>query len=125
VVWESKAEEWSNGGGVSRLKNGAFTIYTTADGLGSNALRGIWKGRDGSMWFGTTVGVSRLKGGHFSTYRTTDGLLSDHIKSLYVDSKGTVWVGTYGGLNKFEDGHFTRSYIVKGGLASNNQESLP
>src|SRR5579863_2518720 len=42
----------TNGRGLVHLKNGAFTIYTTKEGLSDNTIRTILEGRDGSLWIG-------------------------------------------------------------------------
>ena len=42
------------GGGVSRLKDGKFTVYTTADGLVNNYVSSLLADEsDGSVWIGT------------------------------------------------------------------------
>ena len=49
-------------GGVSKLSNGKFTNYTTANGLASNTVASILEASDGTMWFATPTGLSALAG---------------------------------------------------------------
>jgi signal transduction histidine kinase/ligand-binding sensor domain-containing protein/ActR/RegA family two-component response regulator len=93
------------GGGVSRFKNGTFTVHTTADGLASNFATNALAGTDGSMWIGTDGGLSRFTDGHVVNYTIKDGLASDSIRGLYLDRDGSIWIGaTRGRMNRFKDG---------------------
>ncbi|HEY7501059.1 MAG TPA: two-component regulator propeller domain-containing protein [Vicinamibacterales bacterium] len=93
------------GGGVSRLKNGVFTIYTTANGLASNFVTKLHTGRDGTLWIGTEGGLSRYKDGRILSYTVKDGLSHDAVRAIDTDRDGTLWIGTLqGGINTFKDG---------------------
>ena len=64
----SDASLWigTYGGGLSRLKDGKFTIYTTADGLVSDFVASLRTDDDGGVWIGTDGGLSRFKDGRFT-----------------------------------------------------------
>jgi PAS domain S-box-containing protein len=95
------------GGGLSRLKDGQFTIYTTKDGLISNTIAALSKDAEGSIWIGTELGLSRFKDGGFTNYTTNDGLAANTVRSLYYDLDGNLWIGgNKGKLSRFKDGKF-------------------
>jgi signal transduction histidine kinase len=85
-------------GGVSRLTDGKFTNYTTANGLASNTVASILEATDGTMWFATPTGLSALARNHWQTYKAADGLPSDDVNCLLQDSEGVLWIGTAAGL---------------------------
>ena len=94
------------GGGVSRLKDGRFTVLTREDGLADDYVTVLAKDRDGALWIGTDAGVSRFHDGRFTTYTTRDGLPSNSVRAVYGDADGTVWIGTVAGVVRFANGRF-------------------
>ena len=93
------------GGGMSRLKDGKFTVYTTANGLASNYVSKLLADpADGSIWIGTEAGLSRFRNGHFENYTAPDGV-AEGVRGLYRDTDGSLWVGTIrGSLYRWVDG---------------------
>lgn len=101
------------GGGVSRLKDGRFTIYSQKDGLSGDAIAELCKGPDGAIWIATDQGLSRFKDGKFTNYSTNDGLASNTIRGLYADVDGSIWIGTNkGGVHRYKDGKIYREAIT-------------
>ena len=95
------------GGGLSRFKDGRFTLYTTADGLVNDYVANLHTGSDGSIWIATDGGLSRFKDGRFTSYTVKDGLSHDALRALYTDADGSLWIGTNrGGLSRFSSGRF-------------------
>jgi two-component system sensor histidine kinase/response regulator len=95
------------GGGVSRLKNGRFAVYTTQQGLVNNYTLEIVKDTEGAIWIATDGGLSRFKDEHFTNYTVKDGLSDNAIRALHSDRDGGVWVGTkMGGLQVYQNGKF-------------------
>lgn len=106
------------GGGLTRLQNGKFTRFTTADGLAHDTVYRISRGRGDVLWIGTGGGVSRLEAGAFTNFSTADGLDSNVVFPVLEDREGAVWVGTYGGgLSRYQDGEFT-TFRAADGLGS-------
>jgi PAS domain S-box-containing protein len=102
------------GGGLSRLKDGKFTIYTTKEGLSGDAVAELCKGQDGSIWIATEQGLSRFKDERFTNFTVKDGLVSNTVRALYPDSDGSILIGTNkGGINRFKDGKLTTISIEK------------
>ena len=78
---------------------GAWSRYTTADGLGSQQTEHIVEDADGYLWIATiSGGVCRFDGESFRTYTTRDGLPSDDVYALCIDRFGRLWCGTLAGL---------------------------
>jgi ligand-binding sensor domain-containing protein/signal transduction histidine kinase len=117
---DSKGVLWiGTSSGLNRYENGAFTVYSTADGLVYDDVRYITEGRDGSLWVGTTGGFSRLFNGKFTSYTTDNGLSHNFVRAIHEDADGTIWIGTYGGgLNRLRDNRFTH-FNTHNGLFDN------
>jgi ligand-binding sensor domain-containing protein/signal transduction histidine kinase len=98
-----------------------WKVYTTRDGLTSDAVRAIADDAEGNIWIGTVGGgLNRLSKDGFASFRKSlEGLPSDDISSLYVDGDGVLWIGTFGsGLARFRNGRWAR-YTTRHGLYSN------
>src|SRR3990172_7457727 len=52
VLWFGSSQ-----GGITRLKDGKFTTYTTTDGLSANEVKSIVEDRRGNLWIGTWNGL--------------------------------------------------------------------
>jgi ligand-binding sensor domain-containing protein/signal transduction histidine kinase len=104
----------TNGGGLARLRDGAWQTYDTAAGLPGNAVKVLRETRQGgrtTLWAGTDRGLARLEDGRWSTVDARSGLPHDSVLSLLptvADDGGLVlWVGTGGGLARLEAGRWT------------------
>ena len=53
----------TRGGGLSRFKDGTFTVYTEKDGLASDSVQGLFMDRDATLWIATRQGLNRFKDG--------------------------------------------------------------
>jgi ligand-binding sensor domain-containing protein len=94
------------GGGVSRLKDGAFSVFTTRDGLVNDYVSDLCTDGSGAVWMATDGGVSRYGGGRFTSYTVADGLPHTANRSLLCERDGSVLVGTSNGkLSRFANGH--------------------
>jgi ligand-binding sensor domain-containing protein/HPt (histidine-containing phosphotransfer) domain-containing protein len=111
----------TGGGGLVRWKDGAFTTYSTTDGLTHTVVLALHQDRAGNLWIGTAGGgLNRWRDGRFTAITTKDGLSSDIVKCIYEDAEGVLWVSTYGGgLNRLKDGKIT-TYTTVEGLFDNN-----
>jgi ligand-binding sensor domain-containing protein/signal transduction histidine kinase len=106
--------------GLARKEQGGWKMFTTRDGLSSDAIRALAEDKDGALWVGTeSGGLNRFRDGKFEVFRrqAQEGPPSDHISSLYVDAQGVLWMGTSLGLGRFAQGLWTR-YTTSQGLAS-------
>lgn len=99
------------GGGVTRLKDGRFTTYTTADGLPSDLVRQIDTDRAGNVWVATSRGIGRFSQGSFSAYTTKDGLAHDFVVRICVSPTRGVYAIAANKLQRLVDGRFV---VVEG-----------
>jgi signal transduction histidine kinase/ligand-binding sensor domain-containing protein len=101
-------------GGLHRLRVTTITNLTTREGLSSDNVYPMLRGRGGDIWIGTMgAGLNRLANGRVTHYRTGHGLPSDIVSALFEDRSGRLWVGTRNGLAYFEDGRF-RPFVAAG-----------
>ena len=84
------------GGGLSRMKDGQFTIYTTRDGLPDDVVRKLSSDGQGGMWIGTEQGLSHFAGGKFRSFRAEDGVGAGNVDALYRDRDQNIWVSMSG-----------------------------
>ena len=93
------------GGGVMRLRDGAFTPYSSREGLAGDHVRAILQARDGAIWIGTFGGLNRLVSGTLERrYLPADGLPRLPISALAELPDGTLWVGGADGLARLRNG---------------------
>lgn len=114
----SKRTLWigTQGGGLTQLRNGKFTTFTTRDGLANDAVLSLYEDATGTLWIGTNGGgLQCLKHGTFTTYTTRDGLPNNSIFSISGSKDGALWIGTHAGLVHFENKRFS-TYTVKDGM---------
>jgi signal transduction histidine kinase/ligand-binding sensor domain-containing protein len=93
-------------GGISKLDQGKFTNYSTANGLLSDSVNAIIEGFDGTTWFATPAGLAAFSNGRWMSYTTRDGLPSLTVRTIFEDSKHVLWIATAGGLVYLSSGHF-------------------
>src|SRR5882762_328849 len=88
----------TNGDGLSRFKDRAVRMFTTANGLPNNVVMTVLASSDGGLWTGANCGgLSRFDGRRFQTYNEKDGLLNSCVWALAEDANHDLWIGTYGG----------------------------
>jgi signal transduction histidine kinase/CheY-like chemotaxis protein/ligand-binding sensor domain-containing protein len=107
--------------GLARWENGAWTRFTTNDGLRHNYVAYLAETPDGSLWIGyrEALGLSRLRfrPGGFEAQHVSgrDGLRSEQAIFLGVDARGWVWYGSDNGVDVY-DGSRWRHYGQSDGL---------
>jgi signal transduction histidine kinase/ligand-binding sensor domain-containing protein/CheY-like chemotaxis protein len=109
AVLEAGAGDWWLGTtkGLLRIRNGgAREWFTMADGLPSDDVTALSRGRDGTIWVGLrSGGMARFaersstgaKGPRFDTFTGADGLPDDFVHIVYEDHEKNLWVGTNAG----------------------------
>ncbi len=83
---------FSQGGGLTRLKDGVSTVYTIKDGLASNNGTALFESKDGSLWIGTEQGLTRFKDGEFTIY-DGGGRLAGNTASVIFEDDESLLVG--------------------------------
>ncbi len=77
-------------------------VFTTADGLGSSFVDGVFRDLRGFMWFSTRDGLSRFDGSRFITYQVGEKNSPPGIEGVFESSKGEYWITTTGGMYRFK-----------------------
>jgi signal transduction histidine kinase/ligand-binding sensor domain-containing protein len=85
---------FNTGDGVARRSPALTTIYTQANGLGSDLVGAMARDTRGNLWVATLAGLSRLRNGQITNYTTANGLPSNVVTSLLPREGGTVLIGT-------------------------------
>ncbi len=89
---------------VSAVEEPACTVYSVADGLVSNTVRGLAADEE-EAWFvyGKGGGATRLtlKDQRLSSYTQNDGLTSNAVRCVALGERD-VWLGTDRGLSRFD-----------------------
>ena len=84
--------------GLTRLGQGHFTTYTSADGLADDYVSTVLEDVNGNVWVGTHGGLMRFVDGVFTSYAGRSGLASRIVYSMAQDRAGHLWVGTEQGV---------------------------
>ena len=87
-----------NPGGLSRYKEGKFTLYTELDGLSSNALNCIYEDSASVLWIGSNNGLSRFKDEKFFNFTKKDGLYDKVVYQVLEDKHGNFWMSSNKGI---------------------------
>ncbi|HEX4955909.1 MAG TPA: ATP-binding protein [Thermoanaerobaculia bacterium] len=103
----------TEGGGLSRLADGAWTTFTreTSD-LPGNLVRALLADLDGEgLWVGTDRGLARYQDGRFTLVPGPSSLRPSTPITALAQTRGTggaavLWVGTDGGLARLEGGRW-------------------
>lgn len=85
-------------GGISRIQNGRITSFTSANGLGADAVNTIEGTPDGVIWAGTAGGLAAFREGKWRRHGGEDGLPPGGVNTLAVDGEGVLWIGSSAGL---------------------------
>lgn len=85
-----------------------LTVYTSANGLSSDGVRGLFRDREGTLWIGTDGGgLNRMTRQYISGYSEAQGLAGNIVHAVLADRAGNVWVATHNGLSKLSNGKIT------------------
>jgi ligand-binding sensor domain-containing protein len=94
-------------GGLGRIDNPRddnphLVVYTTAEGLSSDAVHCLTEDRWGRIYAGTSRGVDRIDPdtGRVKHYTTDDGLTRGEIGVAARDRDGALWFGSGRGLSR-------------------------
>jgi len=106
-LWIGDRGSGEHGGGLTRMTNGKFTIFTRKDGLATDHVRTIFEDHSGNLWFATSQGVTELAAGRFVNFAipASGSGSGSGATCIYEDASGNIWVGTWGsGIVRIRDG---------------------
>ncbi len=112
----------TTGEGVYKYDGKLFTQFTVKDGLKSNYVWSILKGKSGEIWFGTSKGICRFDGQNIipvtinfmirpllnNNYYYTDWSTKNTVWSIMQDKTGKICFGTGDGVYCYNGLNFTR-----------------
>ena len=112
-------------GGVSVLRDGAWSTFTVDQGLAQDETFIAIEDLAGRLWVGTeNRGVTRIaRDGHAQAFDQAGGLPSDVTYALIEDGSGAVWVGTGNGVARIE-GDRVQAFGTEAGLPAGAAFSL-
>jgi len=87
----------TEGGGVTRLREGAFRALGSGEGLPNPRVRALVEDAAGFAWVGTDGGLSRFEGERFVDGPREEDLFRRPILALCAGAEG-LWVGLEDGL---------------------------
>jgi signal transduction histidine kinase/ligand-binding sensor domain-containing protein len=88
-------------GGLVRLKDNKFTVWTVKDGLASDRVRYIYEDADGVFWIGTyDGGLSRFRNGRFFNFTINNGLANNGVFCILEDRRNNFWISSNRGIHR-------------------------
>lgn len=87
------------------------TVFTTANGLPSNAIYQTLEDNHGFLWIATDQGVARFDGKNFQVYSKEQGVNDIEVLQLLKEKNGRIWIRCFNNsvaffnpvLNRFVD----------------------
>ncbi len=108
--------------GLLRYKDGAFTEYTTENGLNSDRVNAIYQMKNGDVLIGTQSGLNRFRDGKMEDCAFFDRI---EINDIVCDASGTIWLATELGLGRVNEKYAVREiFMEKDGLPASQISSL-
>ena len=103
----------SEGLGVTRVVDGRFVSYSTADGLPDNDVAAVFELPDGALIVDTRKGAARWNGGRFVADQALPSA-GDSGRTIFGRSEsGAIWYRDAEGLHRFEGGRVTRTLVLE------------
>lgn len=127
IMVDSEGSKWfgTNGGGMTRYRNGEWKTFFPMHGLADYWVYSFGEAQDGSLWVGTWGGANQFS-------RTDDKFTATYVKELVnewvygiaSDDQGHMWLGTEGGISMF-DGTRWHGFTHEDGIGAPNKKNLP
>lgn len=102
LAYDNQGRLWFGSRQGVGMFDGVWTLYTGDEGLPYNDITTAAAGRDGSLWFGTTIGAIRIDGDTWTYRQGKRWLPGDEVRDIAVASNGTTWFATNEGVGRIE-----------------------
>jgi ligand-binding sensor domain-containing protein/signal transduction histidine kinase len=92
--------------GLIKYRDGKQVLYTTNQGLSSDAVLSLTGDRDGNLWIGTAGGgVSKFSSELIVSFTRADGLPNQDVRQVIEDRNGNIYASiSDGGLVRIVEG---------------------
>src|SRR5215831_19383395 len=92
--------------GLIKYRDGKQVLYTTNQGLSSDAVLSLTDDRDGNLWIGTVGGgVSKLSSELIVSFTRAEGLPNQDVRKVIEDRAGNIYASiSDGGLVRIVEG---------------------
>jgi diguanylate cyclase (GGDEF)-like protein len=84
--------------GLVRMRDGAFKLYGTGEGLPREFVLALHVARDGTVWVGTANGAARVVGDQVEPVSLHAMNDAQDVFDFHEDPDGTLWIATDRGL---------------------------
>jgi ligand-binding sensor domain-containing protein len=110
------------GGGVSKMKDGSYTTYTTSNsGLPNNTTKCVAIDNANTKWIGTQSGLAKFDGTNWTVYTAPVSLPGNNINCITIDNSNTKWIGIQlNGLTKYDGSTFQTWKTSNSSIPNNN-----
>jgi PAS domain S-box-containing protein len=81
-------------GGISLLRKGNATNYTTRDGVPGGTVWNLAHDREGTIWAATASGLARLDDSRWKEVGKDWSFPGTSARAILLDGQGTLWVST-------------------------------
>jgi signal transduction histidine kinase/ligand-binding sensor domain-containing protein/CheY-like chemotaxis protein len=111
--------------GLWHVEAGHQRRYTVADGLPSDDVTELVRGRNRTLWIAMrSGGLTRLRDGRFESFGIAEGLPNDFVHAVYEDRERNLWVGTNtGGVSRLRDTPF-RTVSTREGIPADSVRAI-
>lgn len=94
VLIDEKNTKWfgTDANGLVKYDGEDFVFYGKSEGLTSNYINDILKGKDGTMWVATQSGLAKYNQGYLQKIEFADQIIG--VISLMESSNGQLYIGT-------------------------------
>ena len=83
----------TDGGGLIEMHDGAFRLYTAADGLTDVFIRALYEDHAGAIWIATDSGLFKENRGNVERIDNLPGMPANAFHGLCEDREGRIWAG--------------------------------
>ncbi|MEO8256651.1 MAG: two-component regulator propeller domain-containing protein [Acidobacteriota bacterium] len=84
--------------GVSRLRDGVLTYFSTPEGFSNGPVTVIVEDSAGTVWVGGRAGLSVFRAGRWQRFGPQEGLPEAEVQAIYEDDARVLWVALTAGL---------------------------
>jgi signal transduction histidine kinase/ligand-binding sensor domain-containing protein len=112
------------GQGIYHIYNRRVDRFTTANGLSSDTIDGLYEDREGVVWAITPRGIDSFHRPQITTFTKQEGLTVDNVVSVVASKDNSVWLANGPSLTALKNNRVTAIIRSGNGLPGNAVTSL-